>query len=138
MNLGSSSSTTPEKDDENEAAGQNQILDEFTIFVTVILTNADPEADVAIMDKASNFTIKDSKAVIILIKLLFTAEMLEANQIKHHAALLRSFFKNEKGSEGFVGRARNAFYDEELLEEDVCLAWGEKASKKTAEETDDE
>ncbi|KAJ3097615.1 hypothetical protein HK100_005301 [Physocladia obscura] len=182
MNLGTSSSAPEEADEENDAADQDQILDEFANFVTEILTNADPEADIAIMDKASDLGIKDSKAVIILMQLLFTAEMLEANQIKHHAALLHYFVKNEKGQKALLGGLETfvstddngikealyervalilkAFYDEELLEEDVCLAWGEKASKKyvdkktakeirekaepflhwlrTAEETDDE
>ncbi|KAJ3019802.1 UNVERIFIED_CONTAM: hypothetical protein HDU68_010502, partial [Siphonaria sp. JEL0065] len=100
---------------------------------------------------ASELSIKDSKAIIILMQILFTKEMLLASQIKNHASLLHYFVKNEKAQKALLGGIETfitgeddvksalytkvalilkAFYDEELLDEEVVLAWGDKPSKK--------
>ncbi|KAI9353632.1 domain found in IF2B/IF5-domain-containing protein [Obelidium mucronatum] len=155
MNLGGASSGAAKADDNADDNADDEdgdaALDEFAAFTEEILAAEDPEAEIQIIDKASELGIKDSKAIIILMMILFTKEMLLASQIKNHASLLHFFVKNEKsqkallgGIETFITRDEDvknalynkvslilkAFYDEELLEEDVVLAWADKPTKK--------
>ncbi|ORY36883.1 hypothetical protein BCR33DRAFT_683299, partial [Rhizoclosmatium globosum] len=149
---GSNQTTGAADEADDDAEDTDAALDEFASFTEEMLASNDPESDIAIMDKASELSIKDSKAIIILMQLLFTSDMLLANQISHHAALLHYFVKkSEKGQKALLGGIETfvsteedgrevlfaqvalilkAFYDEELLEEEVVLAWGDKPSKK--------
>ncbi|KAJ3353033.1 hypothetical protein HDU83_007407 [Entophlyctis luteolus] len=158
MNLASdSAAVAPDQDDADGGdadADQDQILDAFAAFVTETLASSTPDADTQIIEKASDLGIKDTKAVVILVQVLFTPSeaMLATKQVAHHAPLLHYFVKSEKtqkallgGIETFVSNEETgaravllervalvlkAFYDEELLDEDVCLAWADKVSKK--------
>ncbi|KAI8608087.1 domain found in IF2B/IF5-domain-containing protein [Chytriomyces sp. MP71] len=138
-------------DDDAADEDSNAKLEEFANFATEILATDDPESDIAIMDKAADLGIKDAKAAAVLVQVIFTPEMLSHSQVTHHAPLLHYFVKNEKGQKALLGGMERlvsaddelraalfnkvalvlkAFYDEELLDEEVVLAWGEKPSKK--------
>ncbi|KAJ3077142.1 hypothetical protein HDU98_007527 [Podochytrium sp. JEL0797] len=149
MNLSAAAGVSSTPTAEEEESNNDAVFDAFDAFVTTTLASNDPESDIAIIDKATSLGIKDSKAIVILVQIIFTAEMLLANQVHHHASLLHYFVKSSErgqkallgGIETFLGGDGNAlmnqaalvlkaFYDEELLEEEVCLAWGDKVSKK--------
>ncbi|TPX76328.1 hypothetical protein CcCBS67573_g02411 [Chytriomyces confervae] len=153
------SATANDNDDEGNEAQQDAALEEFATFVTDLLATGDPEADIAIIDKAEELGLKHAKACLVLVQVIFTADMLLQNQVTHHGVLLHHFVNNEKAQKALLGGIERlvsgggaadeaeaekmraalfdkvalvlkAFYDEELLDEDVCLAWGEKVSKK--------
>ncbi|KAJ3236694.1 hypothetical protein HDU81_010553 [Chytriomyces hyalinus] len=153
------SATANDNDDEGNEAQQDAALEEFATFVTDLLATGDPEADIAIIDKAEELGLKHAKACLVLVQVIFTADMLLQNQVTHHGVLLHHFVNNEKAQKALLGGIERlvsgggapdeaeaekmraalfdkvalvlkAFYDEELLDEEVCLAWGEKVSKK--------
>ncbi len=100
-----------------------------------------------IIAKAQELEIRSDKVVTILAQTLFDADILK--QIAPRVALLKHFIKTEKDQKGLLGGLERliglvhptelmaktplilkAFYDADLLEEEIVLAWGEKVSKK--------
>ncbi|ORX50657.1 hypothetical protein BCR36DRAFT_583237 [Piromyces finnis] len=115
-------------------------IDEFAEYV-----EEEDRTDKEIIKKARELGLKNDKVCTVLVQILFDEDVLE--QVSERSDLLNNFVKNEKcqkailgGIERLVDQNDNllpkvafilkAFYDEDIVEEDVLLAWGEKASKK--------
>ncbi|KAJ3096134.1 hypothetical protein HDU96_000874 [Phlyctochytrium bullatum] len=132
-----------EAGDDDEDEGDDP-LEQFAEFVTTHATNDDE-----IIAKAAELSIRDDKVCAVLPQVLFNAKVLAEKQIPARAKLLRRFLKSEKCQKGLLGGLERlvgvnhpaelmakvplvlkAVYDEDLVEEEVLLAWGEKASKK--------
>ncbi|KAJ3098100.1 hypothetical protein HDU97_004325 [Phlyctochytrium planicorne] len=129
-------------DDDDEDGGDDP-LEQFAEFATA---NVGDEA--AIIAKAKELDVRDDKACAVLVQVLFTANILAEKQIEKRAKLLCHFIKSEKCQKGLLGGVERlvavvypelmakvpvilkAFYDTDLVEEEVILAWGDKASKK--------
>ncbi|KAF9998275.1 hypothetical protein BGZ80_009496 [Entomortierella chlamydospora] len=137
-------------DDEDDEDGENP----YELFGVFLEEN--PKAtDAEILEKAGELDITTkSRAVTVLIQCIFTDDM--AREIKTRAPLLRKFVVNEKGQKAVLGGMERvlitsktlmlkaplilkAFYDNDILEEDIILKWGEKPTKKyvTREEAKD-
>ncbi|KAF8939519.1 domain found in IF2B/IF5-domain-containing protein [Dissophora ornata] len=128
-------------DDDEDEDGENP----YELFGIYLEENSKaPDAD--ILEKAGelNITTK-SRAVTVLVQCIFTEDM--AREVKTRAPLLRKFVVNEKNQKALLGGMERvlitsktlmlkaplilkAFYDNDILEEDVILKWGEKPSKK--------
>nr|CAG4642498.1 EOG090X05QT [Evadne anonyx] len=99
-----------------------------------------------IVTEADRLDVKD-KAPLILCELIFNGQIL--NQIKTHRALLLRFtHDNKKAQKSLLGGIEcviqlhqdtllpkvahilKAFYDKEILEEEVIIEWGSKPSRK--------
>jgi len=115
-------------------------IDEFADYI-----EEEERTDKEIIKKARELGLKNDKVCTVLVQLLFDEDVLE--QLSDKAELLNSFVKNEKCQKAILGGIERlvdqndkllpkvafilkAFYDEDIVEEDVLLAWGEKASKK--------
>ncbi|KAF9361844.1 hypothetical protein BGX26_011068 [Mortierella sp. AD094] len=128
-------------DDEDDVDGENP----YELFGVFLEEN--PKAtDAEILEKAGELDITTkSRAVTVLIQCIFTDDM--AREIKTRAPLLRKFVVNEKGQKAVLGGMERvlvasdalmrkaplvlqAFYDSDILEEDIILKWGEKPTKK--------
>lgn len=127
-------------DDED---GDNAKYEQFGVWVS-----ADEErTDVEIFKKAADLGIaKKHRTVQVLAQTLFTDDIVD--EISEHAGLLAKLVTSEKhqkallgGIERFVGLNRpelipqipkilHSLYDNDILEEDVIISWGSKASKK--------
>ncbi|KRY37516.1 Eukaryotic translation initiation factor 5 [Trichinella spiralis] len=99
----------------------------------------------AVVAEADRLDVKD-KAVLLLCRVLFNEKML--SQIKpNRNLLLRFVYQNKKAQRYLLGGIEQtfvaqkqlmpkiphilkAFYDEDILEEEVILEWGAKSSKK--------
>ncbi|KAF8981738.1 hypothetical protein BGZ46_002356 [Entomortierella lignicola] len=128
-------------DDDEDVDGENP----YELFGIYLEEN--PKAtDDQILEKAAelNITTK-SRAATVLVQCIFTDDM--AREIKTRASLLQKFVVNEKNQKAVLGGLERvlvssdvlmrkaplvlqAFYDNDILEEDVILKWGEKPSKK--------
>ncbi|KAI7831290.1 eukaryotic translation initiation factor 5 [Gamsiella multidivaricata] len=128
-------------DDDEDIEGENP-YELFGIFL-----EENPKAtDAEILEKAGelNITTK-SRAVTVLVQCIFTDDM--AREVKTRTSLLRKFVVNEKNQRALLGGMERvlitskslmlkaplvlkAFYDNDILDEDVILKWGEKPSKK--------
>jgi translation initiation factor 5 len=124
------------------------IGDSLEVFAEFVTTHASNDKD--IIEKAESLSIRDDKVCVVLAQIIFDTNILKENQVKKRAPLLKKFLKSEKcqkgllgGLERFLGLEPNrstllakapivlkAFYDEDLLEEEVVLAWADKVSKK--------
>ncbi|ORZ28640.1 translation initiation factor [Lobosporangium transversale] len=128
-------------DDDEEEDGENP----YELFGIYLEEN--PKAtDAEIMEKANELNIvAKSRAVTVLVQCIFTDDM--AREIKTRSSLLRKFVVNEKNQKALLGGMERvlvtsktlmlkaplilkAFYDNDILEEDVILKWGEKPTKK--------
>jgi translation initiation factor 5 len=131
-------------DDEEESLGGENPLDAFGDFVT----RETPEDE--IFGKAKELGLKDDKALVVLVQVLIDADV--ATQLPARRGLLAKFLKGKKpvkaqkallgGIERLVGElypeqllakvpvVLKAVYDLDLVDEEVVLAWGEKASSK--------
>ncbi|KAG0082188.1 hypothetical protein BGZ93_002501 [Podila epicladia] len=129
-------------DDEDENGDGENPYELFGIFL-----EENPKAsDAEILAEAEELGITTkSRAVTVLIQCIFTDDM--AREIKTRTPLLRKFVVNEKNQKALLGGMERvlitsktlmmkaplilkAFYDNDILEEDVILRWGEKPSKK--------
>ncbi|KAI1321641.1 hypothetical protein EDD11_003121 [Mortierella claussenii] len=129
-------------DDDDEYDDGENPYELFGIF----LEENPKAADAEILEKAGelNITTK-SRAVTVLVQCIFTDDM--AREVKTRSSLLRKFVVNEKNQKALLGGMERvlitsktlmlkaplilkAFYDNDILEEDVILKWGEKPSKK--------
>ncbi|KAI9098784.1 domain found in IF2B/IF5-domain-containing protein [Phlyctochytrium arcticum] len=119
-------------------------LEQFADYIT-----ANPKAtDDEIQNAANNLDIRADKACVVLAQVLFNENILTEKQVHSRAPLLKKFSKNEKAQKGLLGGIERligvsanglmskvpivlkALYDEDLVDEEVFLAWGEKPSKK--------
>ncbi|KAJ3186677.1 hypothetical protein HDU85_007497 [Gaertneriomyces sp. JEL0708] len=110
---------------------------------------AHPNAsDADIENQATALNIRKDKACAVLAQVLLTGDVLSGNEVTKRAPLLRKFCSSEKGQKGLLGGIERlvgvthkelmpkiplllkALYDEDLVDEEVFLSWGEKASKK--------
>ncbi|KAG0031749.1 hypothetical protein BGZ81_000690 [Podila clonocystis] len=129
-------------DDEDENGDGENPYELFGIFL-----EENPKAtDAEILAEAEELGITTkSRAVTVLIQCIFTDDM--AREIKTRTPLLSKFVINEKNQKALLGGMERvlitsktlmmkaplilkAFYDNDILEEDVILRWGEKPSKK--------
>ncbi|KAG0318848.1 hypothetical protein BG000_004049 [Podila horticola] len=129
-------------DDEDENGDGENPYELFGIFL-----EENPKAsDAEILAEVEELGITTkSRAVTVLIQCIFTDDM--AREIKTRTPLLRKFVINEKNQKALLGGMERvlitsktlmmkaplilkAFYDNDILEEDVILRWGEKPSKK--------
>lgn len=127
--------------DDDDADGA--VYEEFGEWVA----DEDEHSDVDIYKKAMDLGInKKHRTVQVLAQTLFTDDIVD--EIEEHAGLLKKMVTSEKhqkallgGIERFVGlihpelipkvpKILHALYDEDLVVEDILLAWGSKASKK--------
>jgi translation initiation factor 5 len=133
-------------DDDDEDA-ENDGPDPLDVFADYIHQHVEA-SDQDIVNKSVELGLRDHKVCVVLSQVLFDAKILSDKQIARRASLLRQFIKNEKCQKGVLGGLERlvgmvhpdllpkvalilkAFYDEDLIEEDVFLAWGDKASKK--------
>lgn len=131
---------------EDDEDGDNAKYEQFGEWVAA--EDEDEErSDVDIFKKAVDLGIaKKHRTVQVLAQTLFTEDIVE--EISEHAGLLGKIVTSEKhqkallgGIERFVGlnhpelipkipKILHALYDEDILEEDIIIAWGSKASKK--------
>ncbi|KAG4103518.1 hypothetical protein H8356DRAFT_165645 [Neocallimastix lanati (nom. inval.)] len=128
-----------DEDDDGEDDEKDPI-EEFADFI-----EEEERSDKEIIKKARELGLKSDKVCTVLVQLLFDEDVLE--QVSERSDLLLNFVKNEKCQKAILGGIERlvdqndkllpkvafilkAFYDEEIVEEDVLLAWGEKASKK--------
>jgi len=126
-------------DDDGEDEEKDPI-DEFADYI-----EEEERTDREIIKKAHELGLKNDKVCTVLVQVLFDEDVLE--EVSERAELLNSFVKNEKCQKAILGGIERlvdqndkllpkvafilkAFYDEDIVEEDVLLAWGEKASKK--------
>jgi len=115
-------------------------IDEFADYI-----EEEERSDKEIIKKARDLGLKNDKVCTVLVQVLFDEDVLE--EISERAELISTFVKNEKCQKAVLGGIERlvvqnskllpkvafilkAFYDEDILEEDTLLAWGEKASKK--------
>ena len=128
------------EDDDGDDDDEKDPIDEFAEYV-----EEEERSDKEIIKKARELGLKNDKVCTVLVQILFDEDVLE--QISERSELLNSFVKNEKCQKAILGGIERlvdqndkllpkvafilkAFYDEDIVEEDVLLAWGEKASKK--------
>ncbi|KAJ3044505.1 hypothetical protein HDV00_001932 [Rhizophlyctis rosea] len=132
--------TGGEDDDEDE----NDPLEEFANWI-----GENPKAtDADILAEVEKLSLRDDKVCVVLAQVLFDDKILAGKQVQKRAPLLKRFIKNEKCQKGLLGGIERlvgishkelmpkvamilkALYDEDLVEEETLLVWGEKASKK--------
>ncbi|KAJ3205740.1 hypothetical protein HDU67_008670 [Dinochytrium kinnereticum] len=130
-------------EDDDEEAGDDP-LEQFAEYVTSHVSN-----DSDIIAKAAELSIRDDKVCAVLPQILFNEKVLSEKQVEKRAKLIRGFLKSEKCQKGLLGGIERllgvshpdallaktpmvlkVFYDLDLVEEEVLIAWGEKASKK--------
>ncbi|KAJ1550619.1 hypothetical protein HK096_005948 [Nowakowskiella sp. JEL0078] len=116
------------------------------------LTASPNASDAEIIAESISLGIKKYKAIVILVQVLFNEDIL--NQIPKRTPLLKMFVDEndenyERAQKGLIGGIERLvglsfkaqlmkkvplifkmFYDEDLLEEEVILKWGEKISKR--------
>jgi len=129
-----------EDEDDGDDDEEKDPIDEFAEYI-----EEEDRSDKEIIKKARELGLKNDKVCTVLVQVLFDEDVLE--EISDRAELLLSFVKNEKCQKAILGGIERlvdqndkllpkvsfilkAFYDEDIVEEDVLLAWGEKASKK--------
>jgi len=127
---------------------EDEIEDPAEGLATYLSENPDA-SDADIVAEAISLGIRDYKAVVVLVQVLFNDKIME--QVPKRVSLLKSFVKpdDEKAQKGLLGALERIigleysaqlmkktplifkmFYDLDLLEEDVILQWGSKVSKK--------
>ncbi|KAG0050588.1 hypothetical protein BGZ89_003801 [Linnemannia elongata] len=128
-------------DDEDDEDGENP----YELF-GIYLEETPKATDAEIIAKTEELGITGkSRAVTVLIQCIFTDDM--SREIKARTPLLRKFVTTEKDQKALLGgmervlitsktlmlkapHVLKAFYDNDIVEEEVILKWGEKPSKK--------
>lgn len=120
-------------------------LDMFYTFLQKAKKNGDLDPR-AVLEEAERLDVKE-KAVLLLCRVLFDEKVLE--EVKKHQRLLMKFTAGHQKAQKYllggieqlivahkavlltkVPLVLKAFYDLDLVDEEVVLEWGEKASKK--------
>ncbi|KAF9162796.1 hypothetical protein DFQ26_003226 [Actinomortierella ambigua] len=133
-------------DEDGEGNGENpyELFGEF--LEEAIETHGKAPSDRDILEKAEELGILGkSRAITVLVQCIFTDEM--AREIKTRVNMLRKFVVSEKAQKACLGGMERhlitsktlmmkaplvlqAFYDTELIEEEIILRWAEKPSKR--------
>ena len=108
-------------------------------------------SDDEIYNLATEHGIKEDKAITVLVQIIFDEKILSDKQIQQKVQLLQKFCKNEKCQKGLIGGMERLagvihrsllprvslifkdLYFNDLVEEEVFLAWAEKLSKRYVE-----
>jgi translation initiation factor 5 len=115
------------------------------------ITNQSELVDELIVEKAEELGIREDKAITILAQVLFNGDILKDAQVEYRAPLLKLFLQNDKCQKGLIGGIERLvaithpellggvslifkdLYFNDLVEEEVFLAWSEKVSKRYVE-----
>ncbi|KAJ3297729.1 hypothetical protein HK104_000207 [Borealophlyctis nickersoniae] len=129
--------------EEDEEEGDDP-LELFADF----LSNNPTATDSQIIQEAGKLDLRSDKVCAVLPQVIFDAQILSAKQVQQRATLLKEFVKNEKCQKALLGGVERlvgvkhkellpkvamilkTLYDAELIDEEVLIAWGDKASKK--------
>jgi len=121
--------------------------DPYDVFANYVTTESDA-SNAEILLKIDTLGLKTTNVLQMLPQVLFNSKILAERQISKRAGLFEKLAKDEKtqrallgGFERLVGlQVRDllpkitmilkTLYDEEIVEEEVFIAWGQKASKK--------
>jgi translation initiation factor 5 len=127
-------------------------VEEFADFLTA--SSFAELADQDIIDKASELEVREDKAITVLVQVALNENAVKEKQIEKRRALFSHFAQSEKSQKGLLGGIERlvivsypallpsvslilkALYDCDLVEEEVFLAWDEKASKKYVDKKD--
>lgn len=129
--------------EDDEEGGDNAKYEEFGEWVA----NDEDKTDVEVFKKAVELGIaKKHRTVQVLAQTLFSDDIVD--EISEHEGLLSKLVTSEKHQKALLGgverhvglthpelipqipKILHALYDSDILEEDVIIAWGSKASKK--------
>jgi translation initiation factor 5 len=133
---------------------EDDLIDSVEEFANYVTQNKDSISDQDIIQKAQELEVREDKAVTVLAQILLDENVLKGKQIKKRAKLFKQFTKTEKCQKGLLGGIERLvivvapkllpsvslilkeLYEEDLVEEEVFLAWDEKASKKYVDKKD--
>lgn len=124
-------------------------LEDFAAFI-----NDNPEASALdLLQEVARLDVREDMAIVVYMQVFFD-KTFSSKLISTHADTLKAFMKNEKCQKGLLGGFERlvgeifpaelmakvpvllkAFYDEDIVDEEVILAWGEKPSKKYVEKS---
>lgn len=126
-------------------------VEEFADFVTAVKDNFEANGIIA---KAAELEVREDKAITVLVQILLDENVVKGKQVEKHANLFKHFATNEKSQKGLLGGIERlvivsypkllpavslilkALYDNDLVSEEVFLAWDDKASKKYVDKKD--
>lgn len=137
---------------DSSSSAINKILDDDNTDVMELFAsfvNGNPDASIEeVKLEALKLGIDDDKVLVILFQILFSESTLNAASIALKAPLFKQFLTSEKCQKGLLGGFERtvgelfpsllpktpillkALYDNDLVDEEVILAWGQKASKR--------
>lgn len=139
--------STQDKEEEEQPAAEEERKDpieRLTEFNQKNPTNEKLAAEVRKISSEEKWS--DEQASQVVFYLLFTADVLKQLKLAPKIALLKEFASNEKGQLGVINgvvqliaankslmksapHILKGLYDEDVIEEEVLLAWHEKKSK---------
>lgn len=129
-----------------------EAVEEFADFITG--SSLAELSDQDIIDKAAELEVREDKAITVLVQVTLNENIIKEKQIEKRQALFSHFTNSEKSQKGLLGGIERlvivsypallpsvslilkALYDCDLVEEEVFLAWYEKASKKYVDKKD--
>lgn len=131
-----------------EKDGDEELKDPVDEFADFITQQQGELSDEDIISKVDELCVREDKAITVLVQLLLNENVVKENQIQERASLFKHFSTSEKCQKGLLGGIERlvvvsfpqllpavslilkALYDHDLVDEEVFLAWDEKASKK--------
>jgi translation initiation factor 5 len=126
---------------------EDDLEDPIELFADYLTTNTDL-SDEDIINKAEELCVRGDKAIAVLAQVLLDDKVLEQEEIASRTLLFQYFVKDEKSQKGLLGGIERLvcishpsllplvsiifkdLYFNDLVEEDVFLAWNDKISKK--------
>lgn len=133
---------------------EHDLQDPVETFANYITEASGSLTDEEIISKASELEVRDDKAIAILAQILLDENVLKEDQIKERTPLFQSFLKDEKAQKGLLGGIERlvaishpallpvvalilkSVYFNDLVDEEVFLAWSEKISKRYVDKKD--